>query len=164
MIDKSIHQLDDLLTDISRLTELRADDLQLRQPSISGWSVAQQLDHILKVCSAMLKGLIRPGEAPPAGINMIGRVILLVGRIPRGRGKAPERLRGVDASAEQLAASLEDVRRLLTEVRAESFRPANNPILRHPFFGGLTPAQTLRTIVVHTRHHLRIAREIIAAR
>jgi hypothetical protein len=39
-----------------------------------------------------------------------------------------------------------------------------NVIIRHPFFGGLTPAQTLRSIVVHARHHLRIAREIIAAR
>lgn len=112
MIDKSIQQLDDLLADISRLTELKPDELQLRQLSISGWSVAQQLDHTLK--------------------------------------------EGV--------ASLEDVRRLLTAVRAESFRPANSPIIRHPFFGGLTPAQTLRSIVVHTRHHLRIAREIIAAR
>jgi hypothetical protein len=164
MIDKNIHQIDDLLADVSRLAELPPDELHFSRASVSGWSVAQQLDHILKVCSAMLKGMLRPGDAPPGGINMTGRLILLVGRIPRGRGKAPERLRGVDASPEELAASLAETRRLLAEVRAESFGPANNPIVRHPYFGGLTPSQTLRTIVVHTRHHLRIAREIIAAR
>jgi hypothetical protein len=32
--------------------------------------------------------------------------------------------------------------------------------LPHPYFGGLTPVQTLRFLVVHTGHHLRIVADI----
>jgi hypothetical protein len=163
MMDKSIRDLDDLLADITGIVESRPGDLGRVRPSISAWSVAQQLDHILKVCSAMLNGLIRPGATPPRGINWIGRAILLFGRIPRGRAKAPERMRGVDATAEQLALAVEDTRRLLGDVRSDDFRPANVPVVRHPFFGGLNPSQSLRSAVVHTRHHLRIVSEILAA-
>jgi hypothetical protein len=162
--DKSIRDLDDLLADITRIVEGRPSDLGRVRFTVSAWSVAQQLDHILKVCSATLTGLLHPGATPPHGINRIGRAILLFGWIPRGRARAPERMRGLDATAVQLALAVEDARQLLGEVRSDHFRPANVPVVRHPFFGGLNPSQTLRSTVVHTRHHLRIVREILAAR
>jgi hypothetical protein len=160
MNSRTIDQLDILLDDIAGLVAASREQLRLRRPSISGWSVAQQLDHILKVCSAILKGLLRPGDPPPRGIKFIGRAILFTGWIPRGRGRAPKNVHGMDASAEELTAALEETRQLLAAVRKEAFRPPDEPVVMHPFFGGLTPSQTLRTIVVHTRHHLKIVREI----
>jgi hypothetical protein len=34
--------------------------------------------------------------------------------------------------------------------------------MRHPYFGGLTPAEWLRFIPVHHHHHLKIVRDILA--
>jgi DinB superfamily len=160
MNSRSTDQLDGLLDDIAGLVAASREQLQLRRPSISAWSVAQQLDHVLKVCSAILKGLLCPGDPPPRGIKFIGRAILFAGWIPRGRGRAPDSVLGTEASSEELTAALEETRQLLAAVRRESFRPADEPAVMHPFFGGLTPSQTLRVIVVHTRHHLKIVREI----
>jgi len=45
MNSRSTDQLDGLLDDIAGLVAASREQLQLRRPSISAWSVAQQLDH-----------------------------------------------------------------------------------------------------------------------
>jgi hypothetical protein len=86
---------------------------------------------------------------------MIGRLVLLTGWIPRGRGKAPEKLRGAVCSAEDLKARLVELDELIDRIAAEPPRNGD-PVVRHPFFGGLSFRQALRFLAIHTDHHLKI--------
>jgi hypothetical protein len=133
----------------------------VRAPAVSAWSVAQQLDHLLKVAEFALVRLLAEGEPLPRGINLLGRVLLAWGRIPRGRGKSPAAARGEERSATELAAALARVRGLLAQVRERTALLASRePRVKHPYFGGLNPGQALRMGAIHTDHHLRIVADI----
>ena len=123
----------------------------------SAWSALEHLDHTIKVASGLLH-VLNKEEIPrlPRGISVIGRLVLLIGWIPRGRGRSPERMLPAPATVDEL-------QQRLTEMDAQIERVANRtaavpafPIVRHPVFGGLTYAQALRFIAIHTHHHLKI--------
>jgi hypothetical protein len=122
----------------------------------SAWCVAEHLDHTLKVTTTTLQILLKP-ELPvlPRGINLIGRMVLLTGWIPRGRGRSPEKLRGAQVPADQLEAQLALLDELIERIASEPPRNAS-PVFRHPFFGGLTFAESLSFLTIHTEHHLKI--------
>jgi len=130
----------------------------------SEWSPSEHLDHAIKVAASIVNRLLDL-EAPRGGrgVSAMGRLIMLVGRIPRGRGKSPERLRGTRQTAESLQASLAKLEGKLDLLAAQHLEPARGPVVPHPRFGGLTPPHALRFAVVHTDHHLRIIRDILAA-
>jgi hypothetical protein len=134
---------------------VKAREVQAPVPR-SSWCVAAHLDHTLKVTNSTLQILLKP-ELPvlPKGINLIGRLVLITGWIPRGRGRSPERLRGAQVPAEELEAQLALLDELIVRVAAEPSRNAS-PVFRHPFFGGLTFAESLTFLTVHTDHHLKI--------
>src|SRR6202140_2202936 len=73
-------------------------ELAARAPAVSGWSVAEQLEHLVLVDRAVLKSVRRILDDPhgrsaqsaqpaPPGINVLGRVVLGAGFIPRGRAR-----------------------------------------------------------------------------
>ena len=134
---------------------LRAREVNASVPR-SSWCVAEHLDHTLKVTNMTLQILLKD-ELPalPRGINLIGRMVLLTGWIPRGRGRSPEKLRGAPVPPDQLEAQLALLDELIDRIAAEPQRSAS-PVFRHPFFGGLTFAQSLAFLAIHTDHHLKI--------
>lgn len=153
-----------LQTQIGRLRALASapeERLYAAAPQISGWSVAEHVDHLVKVSSAVV-GRVREENAPPEprGISFIGRVILACGWIPRGVGKSPARVHGARATPVELEASLQKLEKSVAAV-APSMIDRRTPIVPHPRFGGLTPAQALRFAVVHNEHHLKIVEEIL---
>lgn len=99
---------------------------------------------------------------PP--LDWRGRLVLALGWIPRGKGKSPEALVGQEVTADALAGSH---RKCVEALRAVVDRPvllaARAPVMRHPYFGGLTATQTVRFARIHTGHHLKIVDEILAA-
>lgn len=129
--------------------------------SVSGWSPAEHLDHLLKVCNAIL-GRVREENPPaePRAISLLGRVILACGWIPRGRAKAPARVFGARASVAELEAALAKLEANVNGI-APPMVALQRPIVPHPVFGGLTPSQALRFIVIHNAHHFRIVDEIL---
>jgi hypothetical protein len=135
--------------------------LSLRTESVSAWSVAEQLDHLIKVESSIYSHLLTRTPAPGPRISLVGRFVLAAGWIPRGRSEAPKRLRGTPAGAEQLKAALdacgETLRRLAAEPDA-LFSPA--AVLPHKMFGALTAGEAVRFAPIHTRHHLKIVADI----
>ncbi len=136
-------------------------------PSVSRWSVEGHLEHLAKADRRILDWLHRVAmgeEAPAAGRpTRIGYAVLLLGFIPRGKGKAPawtqpESRDGgviVDALGEALASA----RRLIgsvTELRSKGAR------MPHPILGSFSPYQWIRFAHVHHVHHRRIMTDILA--
>ena len=101
-------------------------------------------------------------EAPKSSISMIGRIVLLTNWIPRGKGKAPEQVRGEVRAVTDLLTNLNEARNKLQQISAEHLE-GHRSIGKHPFFGELSARQWLRFIEVHHRHHERIVRDIAQA-
>ena len=131
-------------------------------PAVSAWPVGQHLDHVLRAQAGIdaLLGGSAPAQAAPHA-TLLGRILLAVGWIPRGRGRAPATTlpQPVAALALQagLAAALTRQAALTPHLPAIATDPSR---AAHPAFGGLTRAQWLRFASIHVHHHLRIVRDI----
>lgn len=153
-IDRQVGQLTTLIEGGPELLAARAE-------RVSDWTVGQQLEHILLVGAAVPARLTDPDARVSRGINGIGRLLLALGWLPRGVGKAPAGVRPGDPTRESLRAALDGFRRALAALRADPALLAHRrPVFPHPYFGGLDPARTLRFLAVHTHHHLKIVRDI----
>lgn len=133
----------------------------VRVEKISGWSVDQHLDHVLKVDRSIARVFEQPeaGALPP--LSRIGWVILTTGWIPRGRGKAPGAVAPQPAPPAQLAAQVQEVRDLLAQtLSSEELLADPRAIAPHPLFGGLSAARWVRFVAVHHHHHLKIIRDV----
>jgi len=154
-------------------------ELAARAPAVSGWSVAEQLEHLVLVDRAVLKSVRhilddpRRQPAPPAppGINLLGRVVLGTGFIPRGRARTmPHFQPGAPAAAAAGASGvgivgIEEIEREVRELAPRLGElEAGGGRSRHPLFGGLGGRQWLRFVTVHHHHHLKIVRDIRRAR
>jgi len=166
-----------LMADLARGPEA---ELAARAPAVSGWSVAEQLEHLVLVDRAVLKSVRRilddphgrsaesaqPAAPPPApGINLLGRVVLGTGFMPRGRARtaAPYHpgatpAAAVGAGIPEIEHGMRELAPRLGELEASSGRS------RHLRFGGLGGRQWLRFVAVHHHHHLKIVRDIRRAR
>lgn len=158
----------------SNLTRLRAQLTQMRTLADSGeprlfctaqcsaWSPAEHLDHTVKVSASIVNRLLQLDAPATPGVSPLGRIILALGRIPRGKGKAPERLRGERVSGTDLHASLAKLEEKIGLLSDAHLAEKRGAIVPHPRFGGLRPAQALRFAAVHNDHHLRIIEDILS--
>lgn len=128
----------------------------------SAWTPSEHVDHLTKVSASIVNRILQL-DAPRVDIRLspLGRIILAVGRIPRGRGKAPERLRGARVTPAELHAGLTKLEGKLDELTDPHLADARGAIVPHPRFGGLRPSQALRFAAVHNDHHLRIIADIL---
>ena len=156
-------EIAELARQLDRVEALLAEEPDatlLRAPRVSGWSVAEQVDHLLKIVNVQVGRMFerRPSRR---GINFPGRIVLAVGRIPRGVGKSPEAVRGTPAHRDDLRSALAAARARVAELAADRELCAERrPLVGHPYFGGLTPREALRFLAIHTDHHLRIVERI----
>ena len=161
---------------------------------VSDWSPAQHLHHVAvinqRIADQLLKGdhgapgaavkaqprnsriCVRfwPGDgdgAPGAAAgrpNVAGYLVLLMGRLPRGRGRSPDAFRPPDTvDREALVRRIDGNRRLIDELadqlgtlRQSDWRS------RHPVLGYFDASEWLRFARIHTAHHHRIIRDIMA--
>ncbi|HET8774527.1 MAG TPA: DinB family protein [Thermoanaerobaculia bacterium] len=146
-----------------RMRELtRSAELSSRNERISAWCLAEQIDHVTRVTASVVEVLADPNApALPRGVNFVGRLVLRLGWIPRGVGKTPKRLTGTPASATDLDGALARLAEAFEALPFERLHASRVPVIRHPKFGGLTPPQALRFLVVHTHHHLKIVDDIL---
>jgi DinB superfamily len=176
-----------IVRQLALMTELAGGpeaELAARVPAVSGWSVGEQLEHLVLVDRSVLKAVRRllddphrqsAETAPPAppGINLLGRVVLGSGFIPRGRARTlPPFQPGAGAATAagdgvvgvvgmgiaEIERGVRELEPRLGELEASGGRS------RHPLFGGLGGRQWLRFVTVHHHHHLKIVRDIRLAR
>jgi hypothetical protein len=159
-----------MLEEIESARELAASpQCTARADSVSHWGVQQQLDHLLLTDQAILDGLegYLSGNAPPGPEgrpSLMGHFVLRTGFIPRGKGRAPERVLPGARSPEEITAEfgtlLEGYRKLgesLGEIQA------GGATQRHPLLGVFNGAQWLRFAHLHHRHHNKIIADILRA-
>lgn len=160
-IAAELERIESQVRQVEALIAAGDEKLGRRAPKVSGWSVGEQVDHLLKVLDRSLGLLLTSEQALPKGINLTGRLLLALRRLPRGVGKAPAALRGAERPAGELRELAARIPPLLAKVREQPERFARStPVYPHPYFGGLDAAQAIRFLAVHTDHHLRIVADI----
>ena len=139
-----------------------AEALERRNDDVSIWNVGQQIEHTLRVqrnVVTAIERILAGGGDPTDQPNPGGRVMLFLGWIPRGRGKAPDAVLPRDVSPERLQDDLGRERQRCAELDLERVENAEGSV-KHAVFGPLTAKRWLRFIEIHNHHHLKIIREI----
>lgn len=146
---------------LNRLRTSATEAASLLVPDVSGWSVGMHVHHcalgMVGICDALLAS---EPPVPRSSFSVPRTFVFTTGRIPRGRGKAPDSaLPSPDIEATELIALLGRSGDLLGRVA-----DADPGQWWHHFaFGVMNRDQTLRFVGIHNRHHLRIIDDIRAA-
>ncbi len=89
--------------------------------------------------------------------NFFRLIIMNTKKIPRGKAKAPEVVRPKnDYTPESLLEHLNNVKenlKKLNGIHKNSFFP-------HPYFGEINLLKTIKFLVIHNQHHLKIIKDI----
>lgn len=164
-VDASVARLAGQFDEITRLVRFEPALLALRAERVSQWSIALQVDHILKVLEFGQKVLAESQPPLPHGVNLTGRIVLALGWFPRGVAKSPKRVLPEEQSPADLAERSARLRRVFCETPlAAAVFEDPKPVFPHPVFGGLSAAQGIHFLGIHTHHHLKIVAEIRRAR
>lgn len=92
------------------------------------------------------------------GYNFMRMLVFITGRFPRGKARAPKVVQPTgEATKEELRLQLEKVRRNLLEFDELQ----KNNYFIHPYFNQLNKPQSKRLLEIHSRHHLKIIRDIL---
>jgi len=135
---------------------------------VSAWTVTDHLDHLASADSGILEWLCRVANGVEAsgegGPNFIGRLVLLVGVIPRGRGQAPESLHPTARSSEAVLDAMNDVHSVAKDLEEKADGLSKSPArMRHFAFDNLNAYQWIRLGHIHHRHHRSIIEDILRA-
>ncbi len=132
-------------------------------PGVSAWSPAHHLYHVAVVNEKIFGGLhqlcIREGDASAEGrANVVGVLLLALGRIPRRRAQAPAAFQPpADLDRDDLRAAVDRSRRALALLEPHvPDIPHVAGRMRHPVLGMLSAPQFLRFSRIHTSHHRAI--------
>ncbi|MEO9531359.1 MAG: DUF1569 domain-containing protein [Crocinitomicaceae bacterium] len=126
---------------------------------VSKASVEWHLSHTIQIFSAICKNATQSApEEYQYAFNKNRFKIWLIGYIPRGIGRSPKAfLNQEELTEEQLLAFLNRAEELFEDFQKVS----KNHFFTHPIFGQLNKKRTLWFLHLHTKHHLKIIRDII---
>jgi hypothetical protein len=128
-------------------------------PEVSSKGVDWHLAHTLRSLIVMAQATIDSDPKDYSrSFNLRRFVIFNLGKIPRGKAKAPKVvLPPDDINMEIVRNQLDEAKEIL--IKLENVE--KNKFFPHPFFGKLNKKQAIRIIELHTRHHLNIMDDII---
>lgn len=147
-----------LLALVSEL-ETKLPFIEQKKETISQATVGWHLEHSLL---ALVKMISATEHSNPADyrwkFNLKRSVVLLLGKIPRGRAKAPVAVKPGEAiSTETITPLLEKAKQ-----KVELFEKlSSGKFFTHPVFGDIKLKQARRVIAIHTAHHLAIISDIL---
>ncbi|WP_242131236.1 DUF1569 domain-containing protein [Aestuariivivens marinum] len=126
---------------------------------VSKATVGWQLDHTLKVFNTVSLTLKNSNPKDYKKQFNYWRILLFpLGYIPRGKAKAPKLVLPPEViTKENLKAQLEIAKNHTDVLKTLP----NHAYFKHFIFGVLTKKQTLRFLEMHTKHHLKIVRDIL---
>ncbi|MBA2746669.1 MAG: hypothetical protein H0U44_10620 [Flavisolibacter sp.] len=131
----------------------------LVHPDISkasvGWHIAHSFLTMEQVINMISKS--NPGQYHPKS-GLLKSVILLFGKIPRGKGRAPLSVQPKNEfTVENLQLQADHAKGSILLLDTLSV----NHFFDHPYFGNLNLKPTRRFLYVHTNHHVSIVRDIV---
>lgn len=133
--------------------------LEARKESVSASSVGWQIEHSLLVISSVIEGVKR---SDPSSYKWSFRpwkyLIFWRGKIPRGKSKAPKFVIPDSFTVESLQGHIVSCRAKIGELDALSA----GHYFRHPYFGDTKKKDVIPFLVLHTEHHVKIIRDILA--
>ena len=146
----------DQLQEFSRLSP----QAEYRNQEVSGWSVGQQIEHVLIAMSGMALALRKEhiSETQKAD-NQLKIEVLNSGSFPRGVIQAPE------ISRPREFVDQDDLKRLIlkTSNRVSGLLDlSERSTIDHPILGQMSRDETIRFMVIHNDHHLSIIADILA--
>lgn len=156
---------------IERCIERTRDLGQLERsaPDVSAWSIRDHLEHLYLSDRAVLHwvvdALTRPNPEARADFpREIGVSLLARGSIPRGRGPAPDFTLPAGLESADLRTGLRRLQAQTTDLasRVEELDACLHT-LPHHVLGHFTPAEWLRFLHLHHRHHDAIIQDILSA-
>ncbi|NME71665.1 hypothetical protein [Flammeovirga aprica] len=149
-------QIEALLTDI----ESKIEKHHLLQSSVSEANVGWHIKHSLLVLDSVIEAMKKSEPAKYKWSFKIPRFIVFgINRIPRGKGKSPKMVRPETYDEASLRTDLEVTQKKITDLKTLE----NDKYFRHPYFGDLKKKQALKFLMIHTKHHMAIADDIIKA-
>lgn len=132
--------------------------INVENQSISQRGVDWHLDHSLKVIIGILKTLqLSNPKDYSYKFNYLRTFCLTFYYLPRGKAKAPKAVNNEgEIQINDIKKQIEISRSLLKNIESLNV----NSYFKHPYFGLLNLKQSLKFIVIHTNHHLKIINEI----
>jgi hypothetical protein len=133
--------------------------LEARNENVSASTVGWQIEHSLLVISSVIEGVKR---SDPAQFKWSFRpfkyLIFWTGKIPRGKSKAPKFVVPDTFTAESLQLHIDKCHIKITELESLSA----GHYFSHPYFGDTKKKDVIPFLIMHTEHHAKIIREILA--
>ena len=128
--------------------------------SVSSGNVGWHLDHCLKVILVISANVEQSDITNyKRNFNIKRSLVFLSGIIPRGKGKAPKSVQPpAIISAEELKNQMQLVK--IAILKFSNWDPGKN--CKHPYFGVLNVKNSQKFLKIHTHHHLKIIKDIIA--
>ena len=146
------------LTTLITELESKIEHQAVANTVISQGSVGWHIEHSLLVINMIAEGLKRSEPSNYKWKFNIKRVIAYAtGSFPRGSARAPKIVTPKEYDAESLKTHIQNTRVKLIELAA---LPADKYIT-HPFFDDIKTKDTIKFLVIHTNHHLKIINDIL---
>ena len=150
-MQKLSKQLDELESYISHL--------EVRNDTISTSTVGWQIEHDLLVISSVIEGIKRSDPAVfKWQFKPLKYIVLWRGIIPRGKVGAPKLVTPGEITKDSLQVHIDLCRQRLLELE----QVESGHYFTHPFFGDLKKNEAIPFLFIHTEHHFKIIREILA--
>jgi DinB superfamily len=126
--------------------------------TISAGTVGWHIEHTLLATTNIIEALKKSNpEDYKWEFNTKRFFVFTSGKIPRGRGKAPESVRPAVLNAAHLKTRIDAAK---TKINELSTLNARN-YFQHFFFGKLNVKATIKFLNIHIRHHLNIIKDIV---
>lgn len=140
----------------------------IRVDSVSHWSCGTQAGHISFVMKAAVDGIEKNLADPTRHVdgkwNLMAKPILTKGNMPRGVATAPIFVMPLQGDRESWLKLMRETRERWRALEARSAELAACPSrFKHPMLGFFTSSDWVRFAPIHTAHHLKIVRDILAA-
>jgi hypothetical protein len=146
---KTLQELEDLIPHAAKSA-----------PAVSKRGVDWHLDHSLKIIASISTVLKKsnPADFKPR-FSFWKWVILGTGYIPKGRSRSPKPFNQLESIDPASLLPLLEKAKLATQ---DLEKLPKNAYFEHPFFGHIAQKDAIKFINIHSWHHIKIAKEIVA--
>ena len=155
MSDKKIEVLNNLLIQIEKSISFK----DKKNTQISKSDIGWQLDHALKVINAVCPILAKTDPKKyKSNFNLWRTILFSLSYFPRGKARAPKIVSPPNIiHTQDLRNQLQTAKTHIENIKSHH----KNAFFIHHIFGMLSKKQTLRFLVIHTKHHLKIVNDIL---